>query len=88
MHGTTNDTHSVLIFVQFPIRSGIFPDSTLPSILLQLVEEVLDLLKFKTNKCQNNYHLQICQVLQFAECVWNCSSKIVGRKKAAENYPL
>lgn len=28
-------THSLPIFVQFPIKSGILPDKLLPSILLQ-----------------------------------------------------
>jgi hypothetical protein len=29
------NTHNVVMLVQFPIKSGIFPDSSLPSILLQ-----------------------------------------------------
>lgn len=30
-----NKTHSLISFVQFPIKSGIFPSILLPSILLQ-----------------------------------------------------
>ena len=29
------NTHNVVMLVQFPIKSGIFPDSSFPSILLQ-----------------------------------------------------
>ena len=29
------DTHNVVMLVHFPIKSGIFPDSSFPSILLQ-----------------------------------------------------
>lgn len=47
-----NDTYSLSIFVQFPIRAGMFPDSVLPSILLQSVSGVLESREFKTKKCQ------------------------------------
>lgn len=28
------NTYNIVIFVQFPMKSGIFPDNLLPSILL------------------------------------------------------
>lgn len=48
-----NDTYSLSIFVQFPIRAGMFPDSLLPSILLQSVDGVLESREFKMKKWQS-----------------------------------
>ena len=53
MNEMKNDTHSLFIFVQFPIRSRIFPDISVPSILLQLVDEVLEFLTFRNENGQN-----------------------------------
>ena len=60
MNETKQDTHSLLSLVQFPINSGIFPDSWLPSILLQEENKVWNFLKIKIIELQDYFHLQIC----------------------------